>query len=515
VAPALSTRYSRVLLDLLAAAAGALFPFAFAPCGIGPLAIGCAAFLFFLWRHSSPRRAALRGFLFGLGQFGTGVSWVYTSMHDFGGAGVVEGMGLTALLVAYLALYPALAGYWTSLWGREIRGPLRSIGVAATAWVAADWLRGWLLTGFPWLQLGYSQVDTALGLGFAPLAGVYGVGFATASIAASLSVAASIGGSRRDRLVALIAASVVVLAGSAMAGIRWTESAGEPIRAALLQGNIGQAQKWLPETRQATLRRYRELTRRHWGSKLVVWPETAVPAFYHQVQDGFLRELADEAAGHRTDLLIGMPVLDHDSGRYYNALVVVGAEPAMYYKRHMVPFGEYLPFRHVFGFVAELLQIPMANFERGNERQGLLHAGGYPLAASICYEDGFGHESRMGLPEAAYVVNVTNDAWFGRSPEPHQHLQMARMRALEAGRYLLRATNTGVTAILSPRGEVIAQAPLFEEAAVSASIYPMRGATPYVVLGDWSMAGVLLLTGVAVGYPQWERMRRRAVLETG
>ncbi|NJD08484.1 MAG: apolipoprotein N-acyltransferase, partial [Methylococcaceae bacterium] len=448
--PARKRRLSQPALDLTAAAAGALFPFSFAPYSLALLAILCVALMAVLWRHSTPRRAALRGFLFGLGQFGTGVSWVYASMHDFGGADVGEGIALTGLLVAYLAAYGALAGYCARRLTGLGAGPWQTVVGAALAWVGADWLRGWMFTGFPWLQLGYTQVDTALGLGFAPLLGGYGVAFATALVAASVSIAAGFGWTRRDRLAALCFAAAVWLVAAGLARIQWTEPAGPAIAVALIQGNIGQAQKWQPEIQKATLQHYRDLTRLHFDARVVVWPETAVPAFYHQVKDRFLRDLAAEAVARGTDLLIGMPVMDQASGRYYNALVAVGSESGMYFKRHMVPFGEYLPIRSVFGFVAELLEIPMANFERGSDRQALLRAGGYPLAASICYEDGFGHESRFGLPEAAYVVNVTNDAWFGRSLEPDQHLQMARMRALESGRYLLRATNTGVTAIVSP-----------------------------------------------------------------
>lgn len=489
--PAASVRWLDAARDLLAVAAGISLTLAFAPFELVWLAFLCPALMIHLWRVSSPRRAALRGFLFGLGLFGSGVSWVFASIHQFGGAGAAEGWFLTSLLVVYLAAFPALAGYGTARWTATGGDPLRFAVASACGWAAADWLRGWLFTGFPWLQLGYSQVDGYLGTGFGAAGGVHLSGLATALIAAAAAVCADPRWPPRGRLRVLAMAAAVAVLGAGLARWDWTSVAGDGIEVALLQGNIPQQLKWRPELQKSTLDRYGELTRSSWGAQVIVWPETAVPAYYHQVRDGFLRDLGSEATYRGADLLLGMPVLDERSGRSYNALVAVGSSPGMYFKRHMVPFGEYLPFRRLFGFILQFLQIPMANFERGDERQQPLRAGGHPLAASICYEDAFGHESRAGLAEAAYLVNVTNDAWFGLTPEPHQHLQMARMRAVESGRFLLRATNNGITAIVGPHGDVVAAAPQFAQAVLRGRIEPMYGMTPYGRCGDWILAAVL------------------------
>ncbi len=469
---------------MLAFIAGALFPFAFAPYGQAWLAPLLLSGLFYLWQRADrPGSAFWQGYLFGLGQFGLGVWWVFISMHQYSGAGAIEAAILTALFVAYLALYPALSGCLAAwLWKRESVIWQTVLGLPSI-WIAAEWLRGWLLTGFPWLEIGYSQINTPLA-GFAPLIGGYGVGWLTALTAAALFALWQ----KRAAAGSLVAVvGLVWLAGVGLQFLSWVKPAGEPRRVTLLQGNIPQDLKWEPETQVQILAAYLEMTRRHWAVDLIVWPETAVPAFYHQVQDRWIEPLDREAKAHQADVLVGIPVLESETGRYYNALISLGKTPGKYYKRHLVPFGEFLPWRSVLGFILEILDIPLSDFSPGSVDQRLLEAAGFPLAATICYEDGFARDALKGLPEAAYMVNVSNDAWFGDSIAPYQHLQMARMRALEGGRYLLRATNTGITAVIDPTGQVIAQAAPFVRTSLTASFVPLTGATPYVVLRDWPL----------------------------
>jgi len=481
----------RLLLPLLLAVLGGLLlPFAFSPFDWPWLAPVCLALLFYVWLNASPAQAFLRGYLFGLGQFGLGVSWVYNSMHNYGGASPVEACGLTILFVLILAFYPATVGglaVWLfGLAGRRCKALL----VFPAFWVLGEWLRGWFIADFPWLQVGSSQVGTALGLGLAPLLGVHGVSLAVAGLAGlALCVLDKDDWRRRG---AMIAIGLLIVACAWLGQIEWTQAEGPPFKAALLQGNVPQNQKWEPAFQQATLNLYAGMTRQHWDARLVVWPETAIPAFYQQVKDTWLADLRAEAAPHHTDLIIGIPWADPATQRYYNAMVSVAEKPGKYLKRHLVPFGEYLPFRHVFAWVLDILEIPLADFAHGETGQEPIQAAGYPVASSICYEDVFGHEARDALPQAAYLVNVTNDAWFGDSMAPHQHVQMARMRALEAGRWLLRATNTGVTVVISPQGQIVSQAPMFQQAAITADIVPMSGATPYVRFGDGLVIGALL-----------------------
>jgi apolipoprotein N-acyltransferase len=492
--------------DALAVLGGLLLPLAFAPFDYPFLAILSLGLLFLSWLNASPRRAFLRGYGFGLGQYGFGVSWVYVSMHDYGGASAPEAVGLTSLFTLFLALYPAAAGWLAVRLGSGSR-ITRLVLVFPAVWILVEWFRGWFLTGFTWLQIGYSQVETPLA-NLGPVLGVYGVGWAV-GLLAGLALAA-VSPIRRQRVSVAVAMAGVVGLTAALGGVAWTHPAGQPFKAALLQGNIAQDIKWQPEFQRQTLQTYVAMTRQQWDARLVVWPETAIPAFYHQVRDTFLPDLEAEARQHGTDLLIGVPFYDRAEDRYYNAVVGMGQAQGVYFKRHLVPFGEYLPLRPLLGFVLDILEIPLSDFAAGNGAQPPLKAAGYPLAPSICYEDIFGQESLAGLPAAAYLVNLTNDAWFGASIAPHQHVQMARMRALETGRYMLRATNTGVTAIISPNGRIVAAAPLFERTSVAGAVTPMQGSTPYIVWGDWPVViGLALLVGGAWLLRVWPGMASR------
>lgn len=470
---------------LLALAGGFGLPLAFAPFGLAFVVPVSLALLFWTWLDASPAQAAARGYLFGLGQFGFGVSWVFVSMHDYGGADVASSAALTALFVAYLSLFPALAGWIATVAGT---GSLvaRAMFLFPAAWVVSEWLRGWLLTGFPWLQVGYSQTDTGL-RGIAPIFGVHGVGWGLTVLSGALLCACLL--KERARRRVLFTAALLLAGSTGLATVRWTRPVGEPVRVTLLQGNVPQDLKWQPEVQSSTLRMYADMTRQHWDSRLIVWPETAVPAFYQQVAEGFLKPLEAEARQHGTDLLLGAPYYEPQGDRYYNAIVALGEKPGFYFKRHLVPFGEFLPLRSILGFVLDLLQIPLSDFSAGVPEQAPMRAAGYAVAATICYEDIFGHEARTGLPEAAYLVNLTNDAWFGDSLAPHQHWQKARMRAIESGRYMLRATNTGITGIINAQGRVVAQAPMFRREALTGFMQPMAGSTPYLLWGDWPAVG--------------------------
>jgi apolipoprotein N-acyltransferase len=490
-----------LLPDLVALVCGLLLPLAFAPFDYPFTALVALAGLFGSWLEAKPGQAFRRGYWFGLGQFGFGFSWIYISIHDFGGASVFEAVGLTALLSMFLALYPAIAG-WVATRFFSTGPVLRVIGVFPAVWILTEWVRGWLFSGLPWLQVGYTQIDTPLA-GLYPVFGVYGVGWATALLAGMLLSAPQWSFARQWRGVAGVAAVIGV--GAGLGHIPWTSPAGEPFKVALIQGNMEQETKWRPETLDKTVQVYLELTRRHWDAKLIVWPETAVPAFYQKVKDSYFADLQAEAKSRGTDLLIGLPYYNQTHDRYYNALVSVGETPGFYFKRHLVPFGEFLPLRPLLGWVLEIVNIPLADFASGDDHQPPLMAAGYRLGASICFEDIFGAEVLTALPEAAYLVNVTNDTWFGDSIAPHQHVQMARARALETGRWMARATNTGVTAFIDPKGDIVSKARMFEAAELKGTITPMRGSTPYALWGNApAIAGpALLLAGMV-----WRRRLR-------
>ncbi|HFE32444.1 MAG TPA: apolipoprotein N-acyltransferase [Gammaproteobacteria bacterium] len=474
---------------LVAFFAGLALPFAFAPFGLFPLAIISPAILFWLWRQMSARHAFLSGYLFGVGYFGLGASWVAVSMYRFGGMGVALSLLSTVLFVLVLAAFPALVGWLYRRYFSTFSSSLCLLLVLPALWGLLEWTRGWIFTGFPWLALGYSQTDSPLA-GVAPLLGVYGIGWLLALSAGLLVLAWQLPGRRWLPLVSLLG---IWLLGTGLSQVEWSAPAGEPLRASLIQGNVPQNLKWLPEQRQPTIDLYTRLSRQHWAdSDIVIWPETALPAYYHQAER-FLQGLAAEAARHGSNLMLGLPVRPASApDTYYNSVVAVTNPPQIYNKHHLVPFGEYIPLKWLLGSLLDILQVPMADFSRGAAVQPPLEVAGQKIAVSICYEDAFGEEVIRALPAATLLVNVSNDAWFGDSLAPHQHLQMARMRSLETARPMFRATNNGISALIDHRGRVTARSPQFEVFVLSGSLQPRSGATPYVLGGNYPLLALLL-----------------------
>ncbi|MDD5578561.1 MAG: apolipoprotein N-acyltransferase [Methylobacter sp.] len=471
--------------DFSATFAGILLILSFAPFDYSCLALAALIILFGSWQNVSAGRAAFRGYLFGLGSFGFGVSWVYISIHDYGRADFISAGMLTFLFVGFWALFPALAGYLSV----KLMSLNRRFIYIPVIWILIEYLRGYLvLNGFPWLQIAYSQLETPLA-GYIPVVGAYGTGFLLALTASSFAGILRSG----KRLIWVLAGLAAIWGiGGLLQTIKWTYEIDDPLRVSLIQGNISQDQKWLPENRISTLIQYRKMTEQHWDSDIIIWPETAIPAYLSEVKEPFLEPLSKEAKQNHTDLIISVPIKENGH-KNYNAVITLGKEEGIYRKSHLLPFGEYLPWQPLSGFILQSLNIKLGDFTAGSASQSLLRAGGYPFITSICYEDAFGDINSQRLSEAAYLVNVTNDAWFGDSLEPHQHLQIARMRAKETGRYLLRATNTGVTAIVSPEGKIAEKAPSFKATVLTGKIMPMRGVTPYVGLGNRPIIYVLAI----------------------
>lgn len=488
---------SHFLYTYCSPVAGVLLALAFAPFECAIFAVLALGFLFFSWEGVSPRKAALRGYLFGLGLFGFGISWVYISIHDFGGAGFIGAGLMTVFFVGFWAIFPALVGYWVAKvkWANL---NLSTITIAPLLWILGENIRGyWLLNGFPWLQIAYSQMDMPLA-GYIPILGVYGTGFLLA-ISAS-AIVYSLQNKRKHRLTIICLVCCLWLVGGVLKTIQWTHDIGKEIKVSLVQGNVPQDQKWLPENRMNTLMKYKQLTQEHWDSQVIIWPEASIPAYLSDVDDYYIKPLEAEAKQHNVDLIVSLPMQDAMSDAVYNGVLALGKLRGEYKKNHLLPFGEYLPLQPVSGFVLKLLGIRLGSFTVGGDSQELLKAGGYAFSTSICYEDAFGTEVIRNVAHAAFLVNVTNDAWFGDSIEPHQHMQIARMRALESGRYLLRATNTGLTGVVGPNGKIIKQAPLFETAVLTGYFKPMAGMTPYAHIGDMFiiMFLVVLLTVILV-----------------
>lgn len=482
-------RISRLMEPMLAPLAGVSLTLTFAPYDWCYLAL--PALMVFYWQsyRLSYQSAAWRGYLFGLGLFASGIWWVYISIHDFGGADPLSASLLAGLLVAFLALFPALTAM-TLVRVFRLPGAWKRITWASLVWVTIEYLRGYLLlNGFPWLQIAYSQLQTPLA-GFAPLVGVYGVGYL---LAASAFMSVELVLRRLNLRQGMLCLLMIWGSGALLRTVGWTQPMGEAFTVTLVQGNIGQDQKWLPDQKLNTLKLYQQLTEQHWDSDVIIWPETAVPAFLSQVKTFFLDPLAAKAREHGTDLVISLP--SGGDKTYYNSVLVLSDSETLYHKNHLLPFGEYLPLQPLSGWVLDQLQIPLGSFTAGADRQRLLNAAGYPFITTICYEDAFGEQVIRQVKDAAYLVNVTNDAWFGQTSEPYQHMQMAQMRALETGRYLVRATNTGASGFVGPDGVLRKMAPLFTTTTLTDSIVPMSGVTPYARLGD---TGAFLLIGLLV-----------------
>jgi apolipoprotein N-acyltransferase len=487
----------------LAFTLGALTVASFAPLYLFPLPLVTGAVLLVLGERSGSAGAAFRvGFAFGLGHFVAGVSWVYVSLHDFGAMPAPLAAGVTLLFCAYLALYPAAA---LALALRIRSGWLRRCAVFPAAWVVGEWIRGWLFTGFPWLAIGYSQAPHSPLAGLAPVLGVYGVGLAVLASAGLLLQAFS-AGSPRARLRPLAAFALLWIAGAVLQTLSWTQPTGAPLTVALLQGNVPQSMKWRPEQVVATLALYERMIRQT-QAKLIVLPETALPLFLNQVPAEFLDSVASHARAHGADILLGLPERGRGS-EYFNSVVTIGVSPSQVYRKsHLVPFGEFVPLRPLFGPVVAAMAIPLTDFSRGGLDQRPLAVAGQRVAVNICYEDAFGEEIIRQLPEATLLVNVSNVAWFGDSIAPQQHLQITQMRAIETGRPMLRATNSGMTAAVDAAGRVIAAAETFRTEIVHATVSGRTGATPYVRFGN---TPALLLAALLLAAPLAGSLRARA-----
>jgi len=471
--------------NLLALLAGAITVVSFSPFGIWPLAIPTLAVLFFLFVTGERKAAAFNGFSFGLGLFGAGVSWVFNSIYEFGQAPIAFAVFLTVLFVLVLSLFPAAVGFFSKYW-RGTNRRLYLMLVLPALWVVAEWLRGWILTGFPWLQLGYGQISSPLS-GIAPFFGVLGVSWVVALCAGTLAYVLLLGRSAfKSSGIGLV---LIVGLSSLLSLIDVTKVDGETKQITLVQGNIAQENKWEADWLGPTIDRYVEQTRANWVSDIIIWPEVALPGYYRQFEQTILKPLMAEADSNDTSIVSGMLTTDGEVA--WNSVVKFGDSPEVYRKRHLVPFGEYLPLRSFFELFGELVVLPAGTMRPGYEAN-IIEVGGVRIATSICYEDAYGNEMADMLPAANLLLNVSNDAWFGDSLAPHQHLQIAQMRSLELGREMVRANNTGVTAFISHRGKLLSEAPQFEVTSITSTVQPRSGKTPYVLWKNWGIIVLML-----------------------
>lgn len=487
--------------SFLALLAGSCLALAFAPFYSFPIAVLAPALLLYTWLNTKPLPSFWYGYLYGLGFFGLSISWVYVSMHRFGGLAVPAASLLTLLFAAALALFPAVQGYLLNRFFPTTT-TIKLLLAFPCSYALSDWLRSWLFSGFPWVLLGYSQTNSPL-KGFAPIIGEYGLAFIITLCSALLLLSwlkITTQKKLRSGLLSLSLVVVISLLGLALTQIAWTKPHSKPITISLIQGNIPQQLKWQTDFLQPTLDRYLTLTSEHWDSDLIIWPEAAVPIAAQYATD-FLAYIAEQAKQHHTRVLLGIPE-EADKVHYYNALYILGEGQAHYYKRQLVPFGEYLPFPKQLEWLINYWQIPLSTMLPGQLTQSTLQANGFNIAPFICYEIAYAYLVEKIPPKTDFLVIVSNDAWFGESFAPAQHLQIAQFRALTTGRPAVVSTNNGVTAIIDEHGTVSQLLPQFVTAVLRGEIIARQGLTPILLIKSNT---VIICLGLLLAIAYWRR----------
>jgi len=494
------------LADVTVLIAGCLFPLGFSPFDLWPLGICALAVLVATVAPPgvSTRRGSWRFYLFAVGMYGVGTSWIYVSIHEHGGASQLLAGTLVALFVLGFSALSWVHGW---LFMRFVKPLVFGMVLGfPLAWLLREWTFTWFLTGFPWLLAGYAHLDTALA-GYVPVIGVLGLGCLIALQASLLAVLAARWRPGHGFVIGVIAG--IWVAGLALSQAAFVRPAGEPLTAAAVQGNVDQRTKWNRDMVGPIIDTYLGLTNGAWDTNLIVWPEAAITLFRDDARS-LLDVLGRRAASAGSTLVLGIPDRS-ESGQFWNTAIAVGEGEGRYIKRRLVPFGEYVPLEGLLRGTIDFFDLPMSRNEAGPWKQPPLRMQGLDVTVSICYEIVYPDLVRSPMPGGGppdLLVTISNDTWFGDSIGPSQHLQMARARALENGRYLIRATNNGITAFVDANGVITARLPRFEPGILHGEVRRMTGRTP------WSMLGSLPLVILAAGCLAGLAIRTRHVSAT-
>jgi apolipoprotein N-acyltransferase len=481
---------------LLCSLCGASLTLAYAPFSFWFITFISLTGFIYLLNHSLPKQSFKLGLVFGLGWFGVGISWVHVSIADFGGIPLIGSITLMVLLSAYLALFPALSCYLLTKFFNPTLWPM----ALPFIWLAVEWLRSCLLTGFPWLSLGYSQIQSPLA-GWFPVVGEFGV----SGLIVLICTVVVIGLADNRWLPSVMIVTVIAVSGLALNQYPWSRPTGESVRIAMVQGNIEQALRWAPEQDQPTMNKYKSMTAEHWNNDVIIWPEAAIPKL-EPVATDYLSEIDHLAAQTNTGLITGIVNYNFETRQAYNSLIGLGqkyksvtdeSKPShgrghyrylhanRFSKHHLLPIGEFIPFENWIRGLAPIFDLPMSSFSRGDYQQPNLEVKGYHLAPAICFEIAFPKQISANLYyNTDFIITVSNDAWFGGSHGPAQHLEIAQARAKEFGLPVLRATNNGISAFIDHQGQIQSRLPQFKAAVLSDVIQQVQGYTPYRLFGN-------------------------------
>lgn len=492
--PKRSKRVPFALSLLVAWLAGAIFIFALAPYGVWPVAVLSPAILYaLLLPEMKAGRAFIIGEAYGMGLWCVGAFWLYTSIHDYGNTPAWLALILIALMGLGMGLFH---GFLALLFNRVVgRQPF----AFAALWVLQEWLKTWLFTGFPWLFVGYAFTEQYWLSSLAPVAGVFAISFVAVLFAASMVELLR----RRAGYMVATAVLLVLSVSLWLINPQWTKPKGTPdLSVSLIQGNIPQDLKWLTEFQVETLNIYAKLTSTEWGRDLVLWPESSIPMFQTEAV-GFINEMVKMAKATDTTWVTGIPYKDEAAfdpavdkyPPFYNSVVALGSEGSgLYKKQRLVPFGEYIPFEGTLDILPDLAgSQDIMSYSRGSAAQSPLQVRGHNLGAAVCYEVAYPDTTRKNAIGTDFLLTISNDAWFGTSAGPLQHLQMVQMRSLENGRWFMRATNTGVTAIIDHQGRIVARAPQFERTVLRGDVQARVGNTPFMLMGHYPILIIIAL----------------------
>ena len=504
-------------LYLLVLVAGGLSVFAFAPFKLYPLAWLTPAVLFYALSKANTKKEYFKlGFVFGIGFYGAGASWPFYSMYFFAHLPLPVALFGTSLFVLMLALLTTgLFGWLASLFRHR---PLfaRLLLFYPAAWVMFEWFREWFLTGFPWLYLGNSQID-GIFAAYAPITGVLGVSYVSVLIAGAL-LSFFIGNSvqrvvhippdpdsrlvntnmqveeRLSSSIRILSALIIILltvAAIALENVNWTTQTGKAIKVSVLQSNISQEEKLDPNSLIPSLALYRSMTKASRGSDLIVWAETSLFDSFNRHMKSLILPLQGSIRKRKQSILIGGFHINENNQVENSVLALSSDAREIYSKRHLVPFGEYIPMLEYVRLLEKWIALPpFSNIESG-VNSGTLEVAGQIAQMTICYEDAFGSEMIKSMPQATMLINVSHDGWFSHSLEPEQHMQIARMRSLEMGRYMVRSTTTGPSGIIDEKGNLIATAPIYTRKVITHKVQPFTGLTPYARWGNYLIVGII------------------------